>query len=211
MSRFKETSSGEFSTIDDSERRSLFTRSVAILCALGVTAAIMTGYAFLRWRHAKQLRDEEASLSQLQKPSPPPQVQVFVDDAMIKGSQAVIGGTILNISPSKLTNLTVEIELKRRTDGGSEKRVVDVIPHELEPQQQGHYTLNVSSHEYRESRVDRIRSGPVVADVPFKIVPGAQRPNERLPENKTVIVKPSPKRNKGEEFINTPDNPVSIP
>lgn len=211
MFRVTESDSSEFPTTDDNRRGSLFTRGVAILCALGLTAALMTGYAFLRWRHAKQLRAEEASQAQLQKPSPSPQAQVFLDDAMIKGSQAVLGGTIQNISPVKLTGLTVELELKRRSDGVSEIRTLAVEPSDLEPQQQGRYALNVSSHEFRESRVKRIKTGLTSGDIPFRIVQGAQRPNERLPDNKTVIVKPSPKHNKGEEFINTPDNPVSVP
>ena len=211
MFRITENSSGGTLPTEVDGPRSFFTRGVAFLCALGLTAALTAGWLFLSWRHAKRLRAEEAAQSQLQKPSPAPKAQVFVDEAMIKASQAVLGGTIQNISTDTLVDVTLELELKRRKDGTSEVRVLAVEPKDLRPQQKGRYSLNVSSHEFRESRIKRIKSGPTMIDIPFKIVTGAQRPSERLPENKNMIVKPSPRRGNGEEFINTPDNPVSIP
>jgi hypothetical protein len=171
------------------------------------------GYLVLRKRHAEKLRaEQQAAQAQEAKPAPTPLLQLFVDDAMLKGSQAVLGGTILNISGEKLTDLSVELELKRRKDGGSETRTLTVEPRELSPQEQGRYTLSVPSGDYRETRVLHIRSGNSGAgEIAFKMLPGAQRPPEKPPETKVTIVKPSPKRGKGEEFINTPDTPVKIP
>jgi hypothetical protein len=211
MFRESDTSTPAFHTTDEESRKSPFRRVLAILCAILITLGVMLGYAYLRWRHAERLKAEEAALAPPPKPSLSPLAQVFVDDAMIKGAQVVIGGTIQNISSNKMTGITVDLELKRRKDGGLEVRTLTLEPSDLDPSQQGRYALIVPSHEYRESRVQRIKIGQTSADVPFKILPGAQRPPERLPSGKTIIVKPSPKRTNGEEFINTPDNPVRVP
>lgn len=204
------TSTPEFQTSDAEGRRSLLWRCIAILCALGITFALMMGYSYLRWRHAERLRAQQAADNPIPKPSPSPQAQVFVDEAMIKGSEAVIGGTIQNTSPNKLTNLIVELELKHRMDGKSEIRSLAVVPSDLDPNQQGRYSLNVPSREFRESRIQSIKTGQSSTDLPFKIMPGAMRPDERLPTKETIVVKPPPKRGNGEEFINTPDNPVKV-
>lgn len=192
--------------------RTFFTRGVAFLCALGLTAALLAGYMFLRWRHAERVRKEQAALNQPANPAPEPMLQVFLDDAMIKGSNAVLGGTIQNISREKLSGLSVELELKRRKDGSAEIRTVPLEPRDLAPEALGRYTLSVPSGEYRESRVLQIKSDKSAGLVAFKTAPGAQRPAERLPQTgKTIVVKPTPGRSKGEEFINTPDNPVRVP
>ncbi|MBV9957731.1 MAG: hypothetical protein JO360_04885 [Acidobacteria bacterium] len=188
------------------------TRGIAIVCALGLTAALLLGYLVLRKRHAERLRAEQAVAEQANKPAPPPQIQLFADDAMIKGSQVLLGGTVVNISAEKLTNVSVVLELRRRKDNVSETRTLQVEPRDLAPQEQGRYSVTVPSGDYRETRVIHIKSGARADEVAFKILPGAQRPLEKPTQTtKTIIVKPSPRRDKGEEFINTPDNPVTIP
>jgi hypothetical protein len=57
----------------------------------------------------------------------------------------------------------------------------------------------------------RIKSTQTAGDVPFRKLQGAERPNERLTSKEIIVVAPTPKRGKGEEFINTPENPVKIP
>jgi hypothetical protein len=212
MSLDIEKSTDDYPHLETEERGSFMTRGIAIACALGLTAALTMGYLMLRKRHAERLRaEQQAAQAQEAKPAPSPLLQLFVDDAMIKGAQAVLGGTVLNISGEKLTDLSVELELKRRKDSGSEIRTLIVEPRELSPQEQGRYALNVPSGEYRESRVLHIRSGGGSGEIPFKMLPGAQRPPEKPPETKVTAVKQPPKRGKGEEFINTPDTPVKIP
>ena len=207
-----EKSGTELNSLEADEGKSFFTRSVAFLCALGLTAALLIGYMALRWRHAERLRAEKAAQEQAIKPAPIPEIQVFLDDAMIKGSQAVLGGTIQNISKSPLTNLSVEMELKRRKDGVSEVRSLPVEPRDLAPDEQGRFSLTVTSGAFRESRVLHIKSSTRSGEIAFKTVPGAQRPPERLPEtSRTIVIKPTPRREKGEEFINTPDNPTTVP
>src|SRR4051794_20487486 len=111
-------SANEVESMEAEERGSFWTRSIAIVFALGLTGALLLGYLVLRKRHAERLRAEQAAKTQAVKPAPSPQIQLFVDDAMIKGSQAVLGGTVLNISGEKLSDLAIELELKRRKDGG---------------------------------------------------------------------------------------------
>jgi hypothetical protein len=204
------SSSPELKTLASEDQRSFWTRGIAILFAIALTAALLIGYMALRRRHAERLRSEEAAQNPPVKPALPTKVQLFVDDAMIKGSQVVIGGLLYNVSQENLSNLEVELELKRRKDGRSEKRTLTVDPRDLAPNEQGRYALSVPSGEYRESRVVNIRSGSRLEEVGFKSVPGAQRPPERTPSGKTIIVK-NPSRGKEEEFINTPDSPQSVP
>ncbi len=204
--------SNEVKSLGGEKDKSFLTRGIAILFALGLTAALLIGYMLLRRRHAERLHREQAAQTQPDKPAPVPLLQLFMDDAMIKGSQAVLGGTVQNISKEKQTGLLIELELKRRKDGVAEVRSVHLEPRELEPEAQGRYSLTVPSGMYRESRVLHIKSDKHPGEIAFKTSPGAQRPPERLPQTgKTIIVKPSPSRGKGEEFINTPDNPVRVP
>jgi hypothetical protein len=59
--------------------------------------------------------------------------------------------------------------------------------------------------------VSKLNSGGRAEAVAFKSAVGARRPAERLPQGSPkVVVVPRPKP-KGEEFINTPDNPTRIP
>lgn len=203
--------SSEIRSLEVDESKSVWPRAVAILLALGLTAAVLFGYMLLRRRHAERLRSEQPPQAQPAKPSPSPVIQAFIDEAMIKGSQALIGGTLHNISTERLSDLRVEIELKRRKDGSSEIRTLPVEPNSLAPDGQGRYSLTISSKEYRESRLLHIKSGASAEMVAFKNAPGAQRPPERPQTGKTIVIKPSPKKGNGEEFINTPDSPIAVP
>lgn len=138
------------------------------------------------------------------------EVQIVEDEAMLKGSQAVIAGTVQNIGGSSLENLTIELELKRHKDGTSEKRTVAVEPQSLAPEEKGRYSLTVS-REWNSARILYLRSAGRAEHVAFKSERGALRPPERLPDNRTkVVVIPRPK-SQGEEFINTPETAVPVP
>src|SRR3712207_2724064 len=67
------------------------------------------------------------------KPTPEPEVQIYEDEAMLRGSQAVLGGTVENLSGARLENLKLELELQRRGDEATEKRTVEVKPAVLAP------------------------------------------------------------------------------
>jgi hypothetical protein len=121
----------------------------------------------------------------------------------------VVGGTVRNISAEKLEGLSVEIELKRRTGGGIEVRQVSVEPRDLQPGEEGKYSLQIVPKAWSGVRVGKLMSEARGGEIPFKPELGARRPAEGRPSPK-VVVEPRPQR-KGDDFINTPDTPIRIP
>ena len=183
--------------------------AVGILCAVLLTGAVFGGYLYLRNRHARETAARELAEASQIKPVLPPKAQIYVDDAMMKGSQTIIGGTVQNISSEQLSDLSVEINLTKRKDGFTETKIVPVDPHDLAPGEQGRYSFTITAQDYSAARVLGLKNGSLRAQIPFKTLPGAQRPLEKTPEGKTIVV--SRPRPRGEEFINTPDNPAKVP
>jgi hypothetical protein len=131
---------------------------------------------------------------------------------MLKGGQATISGTVVNISPENMTDISIELELRRRCGSGTEVRDLPLSPKDLTPEQQGRYALTVQTRDFSNARLLRIKSGARPSDIVFKSAPGAQRPPERPPQTNRTVVIPRPTPRKGEEeFINTPDNPARVP
>ncbi len=143
-------------------------------------------------------------------PAPEPEAHVFVDEPTLAKPYAVIGGAVQNVGGAKLEKLSVEVELRRRADSGVETREVSVEPADLEPGQQGKFSLKVLSEEWSGSRVVGLKSGARAEEVAFKSLPGAKRPPEKLKQN-VIIVKTPSKKKSGDDFINTPDTPYSVP
>lgn len=143
-----------------------------------------------------------------------PEVEIFVDEAMLRPPQAILGGTLHNVAAQRLDELTVEIELTRRADGSKETRAVPVVPATLEPGGKGRFSLAVLSREWDNSRIVRLRSGARTSEVVYKTSPGARRPPERIadtPQPKAAQApRPKPK-GKGDEYLNSPDDPIAIP
>ncbi|HEX8635009.1 MAG TPA: hypothetical protein VF703_12755 [Pyrinomonadaceae bacterium] len=183
----------------------------AVACALAVAAALFVGYRLLRARHLASVRAAQQT-EQAAKIAAPPEAQIFEDEARLKGSQAIITGTVRNISERRLEALSLEMELKRRgNQQAAEQRRVNVEPADLAPGEEGRYALSLPSTEWSGARVSKLNSGGRAEAVAFKSAVGARRPAERLPQGSPkVVVVPRPKP-KGEEFINTPDNPTRIP
>jgi hypothetical protein len=144
-------------------------------------------------------------------PSPSPEANIFVDEAMLAKPFAIIGGAVQNVGGERLEKLSVEIELRRRSDSGVERREVSVEPGDLGPGQQGKFSLKVLSEEWSGSRVVRLRSGSRTQEIAFTSLPGAKRPPERVKENVVIVKTPSQKKSDGSEFINTPDTPYKVP
>jgi hypothetical protein len=139
-------------------------------------------------------------------------VEIFVDEAMLRKPHAILGGTLKNVGREKLENLSLEIELTRRSDGTAERREVSVAPRELAPGESGKYSLKVLSEEWSGSRIIRLRSGPGPREVAFKTLPGARRPPEKNASVTRVVQDSRPRpSSRGEEFINTPDTATSVP
>jgi hypothetical protein len=190
--------------------RSPVVKIVSILTALAITATLLIGFMIWRKRHEERVGVEQQAQSNPARPALPLKVQVYMDEPVRKGPQAMISGTVHNISGDSLSNLSIEVELARRKDAGAEVRSLDVEPKELAPDQKGRYSIALTG-DYRSIKLLHIKSGPDSNEIGFKTAPGAARPVERVPEAKTIIIdKPSaPKQ--GEEYINTPDNPARIP
>ena len=140
-----------------------------------------------------------------------PEANIYVDEAMLAKPYAIIGGTVENVGAERLEKLSVEIELRRRGDGGVERREVAVEPGVLEKGKRGRFRLKVMSEEWSGSRVVSLKSGARTQEVAYKTLPGAKRPPEKI-ENKTVVVlPPARKKADGGDFINTPDTPYKVP
>ena len=199
--------------LDAEAKRSPLTLVIALICALAITAALFGGYMYLRRRHAERERAQQQS----QAPPPtkttgPPLLQIYEDDAMLKGGKATISGTVVNISTETLKDIAVELELRRRSNAATEVRSVPLTPNELTPEGQGRYVLTVLTRDYSNTRLVRVKSSGRSTDIPFKTAQGAQRPPEPPPQTNRTVIVPRPTPRKGEEeFINTPDKPARVP
>jgi hypothetical protein len=141
-----------------------------------------------------------------------PDVEIFVDEAMLRKPHAVLGGTVKNVGTEKLENLSLELELTRRDDGSVVRRSVEVEPRELAPGGSGKYSIKVLSDEWSGSRIVRLQSASGQREIAFRTLPGARRPPERTTTVTRVIQDSRPRStSKGEEFINTPDTATSVP
>ena len=147
------------------------------------------------------------------QPTPPPALEanILFDEPLLAKPYAIIGGTVQNTGNGRLEKLSVEIELKRRSDLTFEKREVSVVPGDLEPGQEGKFSLKVLSEEWSGSRVVSLKSGSRAQDVAFKSLPGAKRPPEKIKDNVRIVNTPTKKKSDGSEFINTPDTPYKVP
>lgn len=182
---------------------------VSVLAALLVTGLLFGGYMILRKRHQQQtLSTAQAQEPKVTEPKGPAIAQIFVDEALLKGDQTILGGTVKNISSEDLSGLSVDLELVRRKGGQLERASVQVEPTQLLPQQEGRYSLQLRSADYRGAKLMGVKSSANSAQLVYLAAPGQKRPPEKL-EAKTIIVgRPAP--GKG-DFLNTPDNPGRIP
>jgi hypothetical protein len=177
----------------------------AAVSALLITALVFVGYSYLRKRHAQSVTALEQAAS---APKAPSRALILVDEAILQGSNTVLGGTVKNISNEKLNGLSVELELKRRAGGSTEKKQVPLSPADLDPSQEGRYSLQLKAQDYGSAKVIALHAAPESTLVAYTLAQGEKRPPERL-ESKTIKVdKPPGKRS---EFLNSPDNPARVP
>lgn len=189
-------------------RKSLAAKVWPALLALILTVGLVGGYFYLRARNERTLSAQRAEAEKAKEVAPPV-AQVFQDEVRLAGGQAVVGGTVRNISGEKLEGLSIEIELKSRAGGGTEARQVAVEPRDLQPGEEGKFSLQIVPKAWGGVKVARLLSAAREGEVPFKPELGARRPAEPRPSPK-VIVEPRPRR-KGDDYINTPDTPIRIP
>jgi hypothetical protein len=192
--------------IEEEEKRHSRRLLIGLLCALILTGTVLGGYLYLRKRHERQMAAAAVELDIKKKA---PKVEVFVDDATVDGKTSRLGGTIHNISGEPLHNLAVELQLRRRAGAGIETRTVTPETTELAPDGRIRYSLELPSQDYVSVTFLGVVGGDARAKIPFKALPGEPRPPMEAPASKTVIVnRPAPK---GEQFINTPNNPGRVP
>ncbi|HEV7396708.1 MAG TPA: hypothetical protein VGN86_09390 [Pyrinomonadaceae bacterium] len=188
-------------------------RSVAvlgILAAVVFTALVFTGYSLLRGRHQRKVIESQISqVPRSNEPTGPPKVQILVDEALLKGDQTLLGGTVKNISDDMLNDLSVNLELIRRKDNGTEKITAPVEPAQLGPKQDGRYSLQLHAADYLSVRLVGLTSGKSSDLMAYVAGPGQKRPPEKVPPGKIIIVS-RPSSSKG-GFLNTPDTPGKVP
>jgi hypothetical protein len=191
------------------EKGGMGRRLIAALLALAFTATVLVGYLYFRNRHARQTQAEVKSRAAVSTaPKGPAKAHILIDEAMLKGGQTILGGVVKNISQDTLAGLAVDLELKRRTGGTSERMTVPLTPAQLEPSQEGSYVLKVPAQHFSAVRLVSLTSEPNATQLVFTTGPGQKRPPERI-EPKVVVVPRPP--SKGGEFLNTPDNPSRVP
>jgi hypothetical protein len=189
--------------------RSSTFKIVSILVAVAITGALLTGYLLWRgWHEEKTGSGQPAQTKADVRPALPAKVQVIMDEPVRKGQEAVITGTVHNISNENLSNLSLDAELTHRKDGSKEVVSFQPDPKDLSPNGDGKYALSLTG-DYSLIAITRVKAGAKSEEIGFKTATGAKRPPERPAEIKTVIINRPPK--KGEEFINTPDNPAKVP
>ncbi|HLL75789.1 MAG TPA: hypothetical protein VK421_11060 [Pyrinomonadaceae bacterium] len=195
-------------TADTVGQKSLAAKVWPVLLALVLTVGLLGGYFYLRGRNERALASRRAEAEKARAVAPPA-AQIFQDEVRLAGGQAIVGGTVRNISGERLEGLSVEIELKSRIGDGREVREVSLEPRDLAQNEEGKYSLQVVPKNWSGVRVARLLSAARGEEIPFKPEMGARRPAEGRPPPK-VVVEPRP-RQKGDDFINTPDTPVRIP
>jgi hypothetical protein len=190
------------------ERDSTKRKLLAVVCAVGISAVLLVGYGYIRKYNAEKVLANNTPPPVLETgPKGPPLAHVVVDEPTLEKGMTTIGGVVKNISKQDLSNLSVVIELRRRKDSGVEENLLHVTPAQLQPDQEGSYSLKVSAQEYASIRLAGLKADPQSSLIAYNSSQGKKRTPERL-EPKTIVVK---RAGKPGEFINSPDNPVRVP
>lgn len=191
---------------DEEEKRHTQRLLIGLVCAVLLTGLVLGGYMYLRKRHERQV----AAAAELEVRKNTPKVEVLVDDAMVNGKTTTLGGTLHNISNESLSNIGVELQLRRRAGGGVDLRSVAPETTELAPDTKARYSLQVPTQDYISATFLRVTGGSARAAIPFKASPGNPRPPMEAPASKTIVIE-KPRTSRGDEFINTPNNPGRVP
>src|ERR1041385_848040 len=191
------------------ERDSNKSRLLAIVCAVAVTAILLVGYGLIRRYHAQRVLAENTPppVADNGLPKGPALAHIVLDEPSIAKGMTTIGGVVKNISKQDLTGVYVVIELRRRKDGGLEQNILPVTPGQLQPEQEGSYSVTLPAQNFASIRLAGLKADPQSTLIAYSSSQGKKRTPERL-EPKTIVVK---RAGKPGEFINTPDTPGRIP
>jgi hypothetical protein len=192
--------------IEEEEQRHTRRLSIGILCALVLTGIVLGGYLYLVKRHERQVAAAVAAGTVEKEKA---KVEVAVDEATTQGKKSVLSGTIHNISNQTLSNVAVELQLRRRAGGGTEVRVVTPESSELAPDARTQYRLELPVQDYVSATFSRVLTGDAHVAIAFKAVPGTERPPLPSPPSKTIVVgRPAPRDG---EFLNSEKDPARVP
>ncbi len=190
------------------ERESNKRKLLAVVCAVAVTAILLVGYGYIRKYHAQKVLAENTPPPVADTgPKGPALAHVVLDEPSIAKGVTTIGGVVKNISKQDLSGLSVVIELRRRKDGGLEESILPVTPSQLQPEQEGSYSVTLPAQNFASIRLAGLKADPQSTLIAYSSSQGKKRTPERL-EPKTVVGK---RAGKPGEFINSPDNPGRIP
>ena len=190
------------------ERDSGKRKILAVICAVGVTAILLAGYGYIRKYHAQKVIANNTPPPVAETgPKGPAVAHVVIDEPTLEKGMTTIGGVVKNISKQELNGLSVVIEMRRRKDSGIEETLLPVTPAQLQPEQEGSYSVKVSAHEFASIRLAGVKADPQSSLLAYSSSQGKKRTPERL-EPKTIVVK---RAGKPGEFLNSPDNPGRVP
>lgn len=190
------------------EQESNKRKLLAVVCAVAVTALLLAGYGYIRKYHAQKVIASNTPPPVVETgPKGPALAHVVIDEPSLSKGVTTIGGVVKNISKQELTGLSVVIELRRRKDGGLEESVLPVTPAQLQPEQEGSYSVTLQAQNVASIRLVGLRADPQSSLIAYSSSQGKKRTPERL-EPRTIVVK---RPGKPGEFINSPDNPGRVP
>lgn len=193
------------------EHESTKRKLLAVVCAVAVTAVLLVGYGIIRKYHAlKVLSENTPPPVEETGPKGPPVAHVVIDEPTLSDSKGMthIGGVVKNISKQELSNVSVVIELRRRKDGVREELVLPVTPAQLQPEQEGSYSVALPAQSVASIRLAGLKADPQSSLIAYSSSQGKKRTLERL---KPEVVIGGKRTGKPGEFINTPDNPGRVP
>jgi len=183
---------------------------IGFLIALMLTALVGVGMMFLQRRNAAKLAMQQKAAKPAPTPHPSPELQVLMDEAQIKAGQAALTGTVKNISSNTISNISVDFQLYHRQGNAIEVKTLVPLPNDLPPNAEAKYQFAVPQKAFHTLRVLKINSN-AGHELAFVTMPGTKRPDEGPTTVTTVVGGPAKSKDKGEIFINTPDNPETVP
>ena len=188
----------------ESSRRKL----LGVVCAVGITAILLAGYGYIRKYHAQRVIENNTPPPVVETgPKGPALAHVVIDEPTILKGETTIGGVVKNISNQELTGINVVIELRRRKDGGLEESLLPVSPAQLQPGQEGVYSMKAPAQDFASIRLAGLKADPQSNLIAYSSAQGKKRPPERL-EPRIIVVK---RAGRPGEFLNSPDNPSRVP
>jgi hypothetical protein len=187
------------------ERESTKRKLLGVICAVAVSAILLAGYGYMRKYHAQRLIAETTPPAVPEKS--PPMAHIVVDEPTLEKGMTTLGGVVKNISKQELNGLSVVLELRRRKDAGVEETLLPVTPAQLQPEQEGSYSVKVPAQDFASIRLAGLKSESHPALIAYTSSQGKKRTPERL-EPRTIVVK---RAGKPGEFINSADNPGRLP